>query len=67
MFALIELPPAFDFTDVEAIIEDVRERRPMESRLARTVAVPFKEELVGQTFKRESARGVQFKDADDRL
>jgi len=65
--ALEHLPVAFEFTDVEPVVEDVRECRAVEARLAGTIRVSFGCELVGQTLERESPAGVELEDADDGL
>ena len=64
---LEDLPVAMQFADVEAIVENVRKSRAVETRLAGAVDVPLAFQAVGQALERVTARGVQLEDANNRL
>ncbi|HOL26948.1 MAG TPA: hypothetical protein PLS86_11715 [Phycisphaerae bacterium] len=61
------LAVTLQLADVEPVVEDIRKRRAVESRLAGPVGVPFGGEFVGQALEGESTAGVELEDADDRL
>jgi len=63
---LEDLPVPVQFADVEAVAEDVRERRAMEAGLSPTENVPLAGKLVGEALEGVAARGVELEDADQR-
>ena len=55
---LKHLSIAVQFPDVEAIIENPRNGRPIEARMAVAKRMPFTFELVGKALERVASRGV---------
>lgn len=55
VFPLEHLTVATQLTDVEPVLQDVRQRRPMESRLALAERMSFLLGLIGQAFERVAA------------
>ncbi|HPD13880.1 MAG TPA: hypothetical protein PLE19_02975 [Planctomycetota bacterium] len=67
VLALVDTPVAMQFADVEPVIQDVGQSRPVEARLARSVNEPFRRELVPQALEGVPAGGVELEDAKDGL
>ena len=67
MLTGIGLATSFQFTDVEAVVEDVRKFRAMKSRLALAIDMPFSLKLIAQTLEGQTTTGINIEDANHGL